>query len=119
MRRIRAGLVAACLALAACESNLGPVEHVVIMDVAAQKATCLALAPTDCLRVREHSSTVWTDLRIPIEGFNYQVGCDYVIRVAWRESEGPSTDGSNREYRLLDIIWKQCSSNGTRIRLAS
>lgn len=56
--------------------------------------------------MREHPDTVWTAFYDPIEGFNFESGFNYTIRVRVREIRNPPQDGSSLAYHLLNILKK-------------
>ena len=99
--------IAAIVALAgvlACADLFGPKEHVITMDVAAQAVQCQGFVPQECLRVRVAPETTWTLFYCPIDGFEFQPGFEYTIRVGERRIENPPQDSCDRVYRLLAIL---------------
>jgi hypothetical protein len=103
---VRAITIAALALLSACGNLFGPNERVVTMDIAPQLVACVGVAPQQCLRVREHPDTAWTLFYTGIEGFQFEPGFEYTIRVAVRRISDPPADGSSLAYRLLSILRK-------------
>lgn len=76
------------------------------MDVASQRVPCTGLAPQECFRVREHPDTTWTLFYDAIEGFSFEPGFEYTIRVRVTRITNPPQDGSSAAYRLIAILRK-------------
>src|SRR5688572_13757936 len=102
-RLVKVSCVAAIIA--GC-SITGPSERIVLMDIAAEPVACVGVGPQQCLRVREHPDTAWTLFYSGVEGFIYEPGFDYTLRVAVRAVANPPADGSARAYRLVAILRK-------------
>src|SRR2546430_8240294 len=106
----RALWVLALTGITACSDLFGPTERVVVMDIAPQRVPCVGVGPMQCLSVREHPDTAWTLLYDGIEGFSFEPGYQYTIRVAVRTGNNPPADPSSLAYRLLALI-KKCRPN--------
>ena len=102
----RALWVLALTGITACSDLFGPKERVVVMDIAPQRVPCVGVAPMQCLSVRQHPDTAWTLLYDGIEGFSFEPGYQYTIRVAVRTVHNPPADASSLAYRLLALINK-------------
>jgi hypothetical protein len=81
-------------------------KQIVEMDVAPQRVSCVGVGPQECLRVRQHPDTAWTLFYDGIEGFQFEAGFEYTLRVAVRPVPNPPADGSTLAYRLLAILRK-------------
>lgn len=101
-----AALSVLCVA-GACQSATEPRERVRTYEVAAATAPCVALAPTQCLQVRTPPDTAWQLFYGAIDGFAYEPGFRYVLRVAERPIANPPADGSSVAYRLVAIVSKR------------
>jgi hypothetical protein len=97
---------AALLFLSACSELFGPKDWVVTMDVAPERVPCVGVGPMECLRVREHPDTTWTLFYSGIDGFSFEPGFSYTLRVLVREVPNPPADASSRDYRLLAVLRK-------------
>ena len=102
----RALSILALTGITACSDLFGPKERVVVMDIAPQQVLCVGVGPMQCLSVRQHPDTVWTLFYDGIEGFSFEPGYQYTIRVAVRTVNNPPADGSSLAYRLLALITK-------------
>ncbi len=92
-----------------CADLFGPKEEIRTFDVASAYATC-SWPPVGveaaCLQVRANSDEPWTVLYTSIEGFNYEPGFEYTLRVAVREIADPLPDAPGATYRLLEVLRK-------------
>jgi heat shock protein HslJ len=85
------------------------VERVIYVD--AQTASCWGVAPRQCLRIRENPSDPWMVLYTPIDGFDYEPGYSYRLRIAERTIANPPADGSSRQLVLLEVLEQTNASN--------
>ena len=93
--------------LAACGGLFGPDARTVTLDVASQRVPCQGVGPQECFRVREHPDTTWSLFYDAIEGFTFEPGFEYTIRVRVTEIANPPQDGSSAAYRLIAILRKE------------
>jgi heat shock protein HslJ len=75
-----------------------------IVMVAGQRAPCTGVAPTLCLQVRTQPGAAWQLHYGEIEGFDWQVGVEYVIRVREYAVENPPADGSSLRWVLEEVL---------------
>lgn len=68
------------------------------------RAECEGVGPRTCLQVRESPSEDWTLFYAPIEGFTYEEGTRYELRVAVETVKNPAADSSSRRYVLVEIV---------------
>jgi hypothetical protein len=87
-----------------CAELFGPKEDILTLDVASARVPCQGAFPQQCYRVRQQPDTNWTLFYDSIEGFDYQAGFEYTIRVARRPVRNPPADASSFAYRLLSIL---------------
>jgi hypothetical protein len=92
--------------MSSCTSITGVDERVFDLEVAEQQVPCVGMAPQQCLQVRERSDAPWTLFYDGIEGFTYEPGFRYLLRVAVRQVPNPPADGSSLAYRLVDVLTK-------------
>jgi hypothetical protein len=105
---VRLFLLTAVVAIVtlSCADVTAPREQVLTLDVAPQQVPCTGVGPQLCLKVRQHPDTAWTLFYDAIEGFQFEEGFEYTLRVAVREVENPAADASSLSYRLLAILRK-------------
>lgn len=104
-------LITALCSLSACNSfevNLNQ-QHSQTWWVAAQTRECYGVMPQQCLLVKKKQDAEWNNFYDQIEGFTYQKGFEYKLRIAVTPIEQPMADGSDRRYTLLNILSKEAS----------
>jgi len=69
-------------------------------------AECEGEGRMRCLQVRETDHAEWTLLYGRIEGFTYEEGLRYELRVESVASAGPRADAPRRHLRLIEILSK-------------
>jgi hypothetical protein len=70
------------------------------------RADCEGEGPMKCLQVRESESDPWTLFYSRIDGFDYEEGYAYELRVEVLPDPRPPADGSSRRYRLVEVVSK-------------
>jgi len=76
------------------------------MIIASQTVDCTGVAPMKCLQVKEKESDSWGNFYSNIEGFTYEPGFEYVLKVKTEKIENPPMDGSSIKYTLLKQVSK-------------
>lgn len=74
--------------------------------VNSEKNECVGLVPQLCLQVKFKSSTEWQNFYAPIEGFNFEPGYEYLIKIKTIDVKNPPADCSTKRYVLKRIIKK-------------
>ncbi|SDR03685.1 protein of unknown function [Chryseobacterium soldanellicola] len=74
--------------------------------VGPQTADCTGVAPMKCLQVKENQTGNWTNFYSNIEGFTYEPGYEYVLKVKTEKVENPPADGSSIKYILVKQVSK-------------
>lgn len=77
-------------------------ERIVLVDGA--KAPCVGVAPMQCLRVRTEPGAPWELYYGEIEGFAWQQGVEYVLRVREYTVANPPADASRRRWVLVEVL---------------
>lgn len=95
-------LVGLAWALGAC--SLGTSDDIRVLYVAPETAECVGVAPQTCLLVREQPDAAWELFYEAIEGFDYELGTEYVLEVEVETVANPPADGSSLRYRLMRIL---------------
>lgn len=75
-----------------------------IVMVAGQRAPCTGVAPKLCLQVRTQPGAAWQLHHGEIEGFDWQVGVEYVIRVREYAVANPPADGASLRWVLEEVL---------------
>lgn len=76
------------------------------MFIANAKVDCVGVAPQKCLQIKEEGKTDWTFFYDKIEGFDYEEGFFYKIKVNVMAVDNPPADGSSLKYKLIEILDK-------------
>lgn len=83
-----------------------PLKHVVI-EVAPVQVDCVGVAPMKCLQYREKGTTDWLNYYGAIEGFEFQEGYRYTLRIAEYAVENPPADASSLRWVLEQVLERQ------------
>lgn len=75
-----------------------------IVQIAGQRAPCTGVAQQLCLQVRTQPGAPWERHYGDIEGFDWQVGVEYVLRVRETTVARPPADGSSLRWTLLEVL---------------
>ncbi|MDR3429072.1 META and DUF4377 domain-containing protein [Silvimonas sp.] len=76
-----------------------------VIQIAPETRTCSAGAgKMDCLQVRESADQPWTMLYGGIDGFNYQPGTLYTLRIKETKVDNPPADGSSIKRSLVSVL---------------
>lgn len=110
MRRLVLSL--ALLSATACSDVVGPGIVELVLHVDSQRVTCYTWIETECLRVRERESQSWRNFSDEIEGFAWEAGYLYRIRVVRASVANPPADGSSYRYILRQVISKTAAPAG-------
>jgi hypothetical protein len=74
--------------------------------VASKTVDCTGVAPMKCLQVKEKESDSWGNFYSNIEGFTYEPGFEYVLKVKTEKIQNPPMDGSSIKYTLVQQVSK-------------
>lgn len=74
--------------------------------IASQTVDCTGVAPMKCLQVKEKETDLWENFYSNIEGFTYEPGFEYVLKVKTEKIENPPMDGSSIKYTLIKQVSK-------------
>ena len=97
--------------LAGCSIVEPDREELLTLYVAPYTATCVGVDVQRCLLVKQAPEAEWTFFYDGIEGFTYEPGFAYTLRVARRHVPNPPADGSSVAYRLITVLAKVPESN--------
>ncbi len=97
-------LVASISLLAACGAQPEGVEKTVI--VGPELVECEGAGPQMCMLVKENPEDDWQLFYDQIEGFEYEPGYEYVLRVREETVENPPADASSLRWVLLEMMRK-------------
>lgn len=94
-------------ATAACSGSptTAAPEEVVLL-VAPFQRECMGMVVMQCMQVKERPQDDWQNFYDGIEGFQYEPGFSYRLRVLKTPIPNPPADGSSVEWRLLEVLEK-------------
>ena len=101
---MKPGWMCLLLMLVACSE---PGSEGELLYVAPYTTACIGVGPMDCMRVRHSREENYQLFYDAIEGFRFEQGYRYILRVEVSELEPPPADGSRLRYRLLEVIDKE------------
>ncbi len=81
-------------------------ENTKTIIVGPQTADCTGVAPMKCLQVKETPAGEWSNLYSNIEGFTYEPGYEYVLKIKTEKLANPPADGSSIRYTLIRQVSK-------------
>lgn len=89
-------------AITACKSSQE------ILYIAPQKQDCIGLIPMECFLVKKTiDQPEWEYFYENIQGFNFEEGYAYKIKVKVKDLKSVPADASSKEYILLKLIEKK------------
>jgi heat shock protein HslJ len=86
------------------EPEIAPIEKT--LYVGPEKVDCVGVGPMECFQVKENPDGEWQNFYDQIEGFDWEPGYTYEIRVAVHQVENPPADGSSLRYELIEVVDK-------------
>jgi heat shock protein HslJ len=105
-------LTLAVVAVAACGPfTLGSSEKTVY--VGPYQVDCVGVAPQKCLLVKEQPGDEWAMYYDQIQGFDYEPGFEYELRIVEEKVENPPADASSIRWVLQEVVSKARSLEGT------
>ncbi|MFY9074961.1 hypothetical protein CRU99_09025 [Malaciobacter mytili] len=79
--------------------------------IAPYKANCVGVAPMKCLKVKKQKDDKWQLFYSNINGFKFEEGNQYIIKVKEEKRENVPADASSIIYNLVEIIEKKTINN--------
>ena len=82
--------------------------RILLLQVNSEKVPCTGVGPMECLQIKREGSDSWELFYAAIEGFEYEPGYRYRIRVreVKRDPDQVPADGSSIKYTLVEITEK-------------
>ena len=104
------------LPASACAQQTPGTEEVVVLEVAPERAPCRGEAEQQCLMVRTSPDEPWQYFYGAIEGFTWEKGYQYRLRVGRRATGETIADASTWAYRLLEVLSKEPAQGSSAAR---
>jgi heat shock protein HslJ len=86
-------------------------ENVVILDVNSFWQPCVGVSPRLCLQVKEAGQENWTFFYDQIEGFTYEPGYLYQLKVSKQTVADAPADASSIKWTLVEEVSKNAVEN--------
>ncbi|HRK61856.1 MAG TPA: DUF4377 domain-containing protein [Candidatus Omnitrophota bacterium] len=74
--------------------------------IASAQVDCMGVAPMKCLSIQREGKTDWENFYDSIQGFDYEPGFDYEVKVKVTPVENPPADASSLSYALEELVAK-------------
>ena len=75
-----------------------------ILYVDSKLVDCVGVSPQQCMLVREDTDSDWQMFYDKIEGFDFQEGMQYKLKVMVTNVENPPADSSSLKYTLIEVL---------------
>jgi hypothetical protein len=100
----------AMLVLSGCGLMGSGAQEVITLEVAPTTVECVGEGTQRCLQVREAAHEEWRLFYDHIEGFTFEEGFRYSLRVSRTRISDPVADGSAFRYRLVDVLSREAAA---------
>lgn len=107
------------LTFASCElhepnknEEIDDVSNIRIFYVDHYLSTVVGVAEALAYRIKESEDSNWDYLHDGIEGFEYEMGYVYSLKVNLTHVENPPADGSSIHYELVELLTKEAVDSG-------
>ena len=81
--------------------------NTITLYVDSEQVDCVGVAPQKCLRAKTDPDGEWQLFYAPIEGFKYEEGFVYELKVDTFDVPNPPADGSSIRYELVEVVSKE------------
>ncbi|MEN8186808.1 MAG: DUF4377 domain-containing protein [Bacteroidota bacterium] len=78
-------------------------KHIYVAD---HLADCVGVAPQKCMLVKDKVDDNWSNFYDNIEGFTYEEGYEYLLKVEVETIKNPPADASSLKYTLVEVLEK-------------
>jgi hypothetical protein len=90
-----------------------------IMSINHYMRTCAGVGPRMCMLHKDQTTEgSWYNFYSGIQGFEYEWGYAYELRVAITDVADPPADGSSKKYHLIEVIKATPVTPGTTFEIA-
>ena len=103
MKRVGLGWIVVLAGLVGCQDS---VPEGRLLDVAPYRTACIGVGPMECLQVRREGEDNYSLFYSKIEGFEFEPGYQYTLRVKVTPVENAPADASSERYALLEVVEK-------------
>lgn len=92
--------------------------QVYTLYVNSQTRPCVGVGPRSCLETRRNPEADWELFYADIDGFDYEAGFIYALKVRETAVENPPADASSLKYTLLEVLSKEAVESSDHQALA-
>ncbi|MFF0533044.1 DUF4377 domain-containing protein [Nocardia amikacinitolerans] len=78
-----------------------------VIEVAPRTMRCTGVAPMECLQIRRDQNGPWELFYGSIDGFEFQPGNHYRLRIEQTSVDHPPADASSVPWRLVEVLEKR------------
>ncbi len=82
-------------------------EEEKVIYVADHLENCESVTPQTCMLIKENKTDDWNYFYDAIEGFTYEEGYEYILKVKILKIKNPPADASSLAYKLVEVISKE------------
>lgn len=89
-------------------NTIGFAQETIKISIKENKVPCVGVAPMECLQIKMGNNKEWTYFYDSIEGFDYEPGFTYKLKVEKTKKQGNlPADASAYNYKLKKVISKK------------
>ncbi|MEJ5053826.1 DUF4377 domain-containing protein [Sphingobacterium sp. MYb382] len=85
--------------------------RVLVIDVKENLVDCTGVGPMKCMQVKFPGQKEWTYFYSSIEGFTYEEGYLYKLKISESDRVNTPADASSKTYKLIEVLKKQKVNN--------
>lgn len=82
-------------------------EEIKTFFIHSQMVDCVGIGPMKCMQVREDQNSEWRNFYDEIQGFKFNPGNEYTVKVKVSDVENPPADASSKKYELVEILYQE------------
>jgi len=88
------------------ENHTHTVEVINTYYIAPYQVDCIGVGPQKCFLIKQAINAPWQNFYSHIQGFEFETGYSYILKVKETPIENPPADGSSIHYELTEILEK-------------
>ena len=98
--------ILSCKSLSEPSQHSGASHKAIEVIVGNEKVNCTGVAPQMCYLVKLKQEDEWQNYYSEIDGFDYEEGYEYLIKVKVENVSNSYQDASDVQYKLIEVISK-------------
>jgi len=88
-----------------------------ILYVGSELVDCIGVAPQKCMLIKKNLDSEWEYFYDQIDGFEFQSGYEYKLKIKVKEIKNPPVDSSSLAYSLVEVLEKNIVNENTRFNI--